>query len=169
MLNTSTITSPKKLPGLIDSKHLLTMLFGSDTVCKLRKDPLVAKDCEFAALYRDNSGSIRRLLSCDLAFANSAGAALSAIPAPTANNATKSGKLADNVVENLSEVMNIAVNLLIESFGGRLELASVKRSHEFTPEIIAALKSDQRAKLDISIPRYETGRLDLIAVEIPPA
>lgn len=162
------ITSPptaKRLPSLIDCKRLLVMLFGEDTVCKLRKDPLPTKDCVIVASYRDNSGTVRRLLVCDLAFANSAGASLSAIPPAAANKATKSGKLAENVLENLSEVMNIAVNMLIESFGSRLELASVSRLNDLTPEIQAALKSVQRAKIDIAIPRYEPGRMDLIAVE----
>ena len=172
MLNaTPTAPTAKKLPGLIDSKHLLTMLFGAETVCKLRKEPLTPKDCVVVASYRDNNSSVRRLLTCDLAFANSAGAALSAIPAPAANNATKSGKLAENVLENLSEVMNIAVTLLIESFGGRLELASVVLIKDVSPQILAALSApaDQRVKIDVAIPRYEPGRIDLVAVDIPPA
>jgi hypothetical protein len=170
MLNTTPVSpSAKKLPGLTDSKHLLTMLFGADTVCKLRKEPLSAKDCVVVASYRENNGRIRRLLACDLAFANSAGAALSAIPPTAANNATKAGKLAENVLENLFEVMNIAVNMLIESFGGRLELVAVSRLSDVPAELLDALSSDQRVKIDIAIPRYEPGRLDLIAVDFLPA
>ena len=140
------------------------MLFGSDTVCSLRKVAIPPQECAVVASYTDNEGVVKRLLTCDLAFANSAGASLSAIPAPAAISASKAGRLAENVVENLYEVMNIAVNLLIDSFGARLELASVSRLSELTPELLAALKSDQRVKLDVSIPRYELGRLDLIAV-----
>lgn len=156
------ISPNKKLPGLIDSKHVLTMLFGADTVCTLRKAPIPFEDCCIATSYRDNRGVVRRLVICDLAFANSAGASLSAIPPAVSNNATKAGRLADNVFENLTEVMNIAVNLLTESFGARLELASVSLSSNVAPGALAAMASDQRVKIDVAIPRYEIGRLDLI-------
>ena len=155
---------PRRLPSVREAVPLLTMLFGTDIDCKPRKEPLAAKDCMVVATYSDNTGKIQRLLACDLAFANSAGAALSAIPPAAANNATKAGKLADNVVENLSEVMNVAVNLLIESFGSRLELISVLNVADATPQTIAALSSAQRVKIDITIPRYDVGRLDIISV-----
>ncbi len=163
MLNTTKPVA-KKLPGLIDSKHLLTMLFGPDTVCTLRKVALAPADCVIVASYHDNNGALQRLVTCDLAFVNSAGAALSAIPPAAANNATKAKRIADNVLDNLSEVMNIAVNMLIESFGARLELASVSRIAEVTPAVLAALSADQRVKIDVTIPRYDMGRLDLISV-----
>lgn len=140
------------------------MLFGADTVCKPRKAAIPSSDCVIVASYFDNSGVVHRLVACDLAFANSAGAALSAIPPSVANNATKAGQLADNVIDNLSEVMNIAVNLLVESFGSRLELASMSLLSNLTPETLAALMSDQRVKIDVAIPRYELGRLDLIGL-----
>ncbi|WP_010582848.1 hypothetical protein [Schlesneria paludicola] len=167
MLNTSPIApvAAKRLPGLIDSKRLLTMLFGTDTVCTLRKAGIPAEECVVVASYHDNAGNLQRLVTCDLAFANSAGAALSAIPAATANAATKAGRMAENVFENLIEVMNIAVNLLNESFGARLELSSVSKLSDLAPETLAALNATQRAKIDVAIPKYEAGRLDLISVE----
>ena len=167
MINTAPTTpvAAKRLPGLIDSKRLLTMLFGNDTVCTLRKVGIPAEECVVVASYHDNAGTLQRLVTCDLAFANSAGAALSAIPAASANSATKSGKMAENVLENLFEVMNIAVNLLNESFGARLELSSVSKLADLPPETLAALNSPQRAKIDVAIPKYEQGRLDLISVD----
>lgn len=161
---TKPMTSVKRLPSIADSRPLLSMLFGSDTVCNLRRNAIPTEECVVVAIYTDNDGAVKRLLACDLAFANSAGASLSAIPPQAALSATKARRIADNVVENLNEVMNIAVNLLIESFGARLELASVTRVSDLAPDTLAALKSDQRLKLDISIPRYELGRVDLIAV-----
>lgn len=151
-------------PELIDITHLFTMLFGNDTTCTKRKVPLPKNESVIVATYRDNCGAIRRLLTCDLVFANSAGAALSAIPAGTANEAIKSGELPENVFMNLSEVMNIAVNLFAESFGGRLELECVARQSELSTETLAAMASPERLKVDVIIPRYQTGRIDLIAV-----
>ena len=122
------------LPSLDDVTGLLTMLFGPETICKSGKASLPPQSCAIVATYHDNDGTIKRLLTCDLAFANSAGAALSMIPPGAASDATKSGQVPDNILANLSEVMNIAVNLFIDSFGGRLELASVSRLSDLTPE-----------------------------------
>lgn len=152
------------LPELIEITHLFTMLFGQDTVCTKRKLPLSKKECVIVAAYRDNCGAIRRVLTCDLTFANTAGAALSAIPSGTANEAIRAGEVPENVFMNLSEVMNIAVNLFTESFGGRLELECVARQNELTPETLATLASADRLKIDVVIPRYAAGRIDLIAV-----
>jgi len=152
------------LPGLTDVTHLFTMLFGHETACKARKSPLSRQEGAIVASYLDNCGEIKRLISCDIAFANSAGAALSAIPAGAANDATKSGEVPENILANLLEVMNVAVNLFTESFGGRLELGSVSRLSDLSPETQAALASIQRVKLDVAIPRYDMGRVDLIAI-----
>ena len=70
MLN-STKPVQKKLPGMIDSKRLLTMLFGEETVCTLRKTPLTQAECAIVATYQDNSRAVKRLVVCDLAFVNS--------------------------------------------------------------------------------------------------
>ena len=157
-------SATNKLPGLIESNRLLAMLFGAETVCKLRKAEIPSQDYYIVASYHDSKGIVQRWVICDLAFANSAGASLSAIPPAVSKNATKTGRLADNVIENLTEVMNIAVNLLTESFGARLELASVSLSSDLTPETLAALASDRRVQIDVAIPRYELGRLDLVEV-----
>jgi hypothetical protein len=145
MLNTT--SSVKKLPGQIDTSRLITMLFGSDTICKIRKIPLSPQECAVVGTYHDNEKTLQRLLVCDLAFANSAGAALSTIPATAANNSTKAGRMDDSAFENLYEVLNVAVNLFIETFGGRLELGSVYPLAEIPPELSTALSSLNRARL----------------------
>lgn len=152
------------LPSVTDVNYLFAMLFGHETVCKTRKVALPANDTVIVASYLDNEGRIKRLLTCDMSFANSAGAALSAIPAGAANDAIKAGEVPANIMANLSEVMNVAVNLFTDSFGGRLELAAVARQADLTPEAKAALASTQRVRIDVSIPRYIVGRVDLIAI-----
>jgi len=159
-----TTTGPKRLPCANDTRHLLTMLFGTDTTVALRKAPILSSEAAIVAVYHDNEGALKRLLVCDLAFANSAGAALSVIPPGSALSAIKAGQVPDNILDNLIEVMNVAVNLFTESFGGRLELVSVLRRADLPPETVAALESPQRTKIDVAIPRYEKGRVDLISI-----
>lgn len=152
------------LPGVSEVSTLFAMLFGSNTACKVSKTPLTLESSVLVATYRDNAGTPRRLLTCDLEFANSAGAALSMIPPAAANDATKAREIPENVLANLHEVLNIAVNLFTETFGGRLELADVRRVAELTPELQSALKSASPATLEIAIPRYAAGRIGLIAL-----
>ncbi|MCX7421908.1 MAG: hypothetical protein NT013_20495 [Planctomycetia bacterium] len=156
------MTTP--LPTLNDVNGLFTMLFGHDTTCKQGKAPLPPDACAIVAIYNDKDGAAKRLLTCDLAFANSAGAALSMIPPGAAADATKAGSVPDNILANLHEVMNIAVNLFTETFDGRLELASVSRASELSPETKAALSSKERSTVDVAIPRYVAGRVGLVAV-----
>ena len=155
---------PAPLPNLDDVAGLFTMLFGNDTTCKPGKAPLPPDACAIVAAYQDSTGATKRLLTCDLAFANSAGAALSMIPPGAANDAIKTGNVPDNILMNLHEVMNIAVNLFTDSFDGRLELASVTRINEVSPETKAALTSKERTTIDVAIPRYAAGRVGMIAV-----
>ena len=124
------------LPSLTEVTHLFTMLFGHDTVCKPRKTFLSQTEGAIVASYFDNDGTIKRLLTCDVAFANSAGAALSAIPAGAANSATRDGEVPDNILANLLDVMNVVVvNLFTGKLsGGRLELGSAFRLSDLTPE-----------------------------------
>ena len=152
------------LPSLDDVVGLFTMLFGNETSCKPGKAPLPPDACAIVSAYHDNTGATRRLLTCDLAFATSAGAALSMIPPTAANDAIKSGQVPDNIFANLHEVMNIAVNLFTDSFGSRLELASVSRFSELSSEAKAALTSNERSTVDVAIPRYAAGRIGLVAV-----
>lgn len=99
MLNAS--SPPKKLPAVRETMPLFAMLFGNNTVCKLRKDSIPTGNCAVVATYRDSTGAIQRLLNCNLAFANSTGAALSAIPSASVKSATNSGRLADTVIAGL--------------------------------------------------------------------
>lgn len=151
------------LPSLEEVHGLFVMLFGDNTVCKPGKVPMPSDTAAVIASYRDNTGALKRVLACDLSFANSAGAALSMIPMGIVNDATKAGNVPDNIFANLQEVMNIAVNLFADSFGERLELSIVARTKDVAPEIRDAMKAGQKTTFDISIPRYSAGRVSLIA------
>ncbi len=155
----------KKLPDIADVGRLLAMLFGGETRCQSRRQPLMIADAAILAIYHDSDAKLKRAVICDLAFANSAGAALSLISPGVANGATKAKKLADAALDNLSEVMNVAVNLFTESFGGRLELTQVYNCSSQPEELAKALSSNVRTKVDVTIPRYDLGRVDLIALE----
>lgn len=152
------------LPTLNDVSNLFSMLFGDRTVCKSSVSHLPSEQVAVIATYRDNTGTIRRVVACDLHFANSAGASLSLIPPGVANDAIQAGNIPDNILANLHEVMNIAVNLFGDSFHGRLELADVQRAANADISMKASLKSAGAAAFDVTIPRYLTGRVSLMSL-----
>lgn len=152
------------LPTLKDVSELFAMLFGDRTICQPFPSRLSSEQAAVIATYRDNRGSIRRVLACDLGFANSAGASLSMISPGAVNDAIKRNEVPDNILANLHEVLNIAVNLFTDSFDGRLELASVSRRNELNSEIKAALNSTPQATIEVAIPRYAAGRVAMIVL-----
>ena len=152
------------LPALKEVSDLFAMLFGDRTVCKPCQDRIPNEQAAVIATYHDNSGAVRRAVTCDLAFANSAGASLSMIPTGAANDAVKAGVVPDNILANLHEVMNIAVNLFTETFGGRLELVGVQRAVEMEAGVKAAITAGAATSIEVSIPRYSAGRVSLISL-----
>ena len=152
------------LPTLHDVTGLFTMLFGDKTVCKQSTTKLPGEQAAVIATYRDNDGKIQRALACDLGFANSAGASLSMIPLGAVADATKKGEVPDNILANLHEVMNIAVNLFTDAFGGRLELVDVQRAANVDASLKTAIKAGGATVIDVSIPRYSAGRVSLISL-----
>ncbi len=152
------------LPTFNDVTSLFTMLFGDRTVCQPSQSPLPGEQAAVIATYGDSTGTIQRVLACDLGFANSAGAALSLIPLGVVNEAIKAGHVPDNILANLHEVLNIAVNLFTDSFGGRLELVDVQRAADVAAALKTVIKAGRAKVIDVSIPRYCSGRVSLISL-----
>jgi len=107
------------------------------------------------ASYVNDANEVQRILVYELGLANSMGAAMSMIPSGVANDATKAGIVADNIQGNLSEVLNICVNLFTENGTDRLTFSNLKVC---TPKDPApAVK--QSVKYALDIPRYTGGSL----------
>jgi hypothetical protein len=107
------------------------------------------------ASYVNDANEVQRILVCELGLANSMGAAMSMIPAGVANEATKSGIVAQNIESNLGEVLNICVNLFTENSTDRLTYSNLKLC---TPKDPAPVVK-QSVKFALDIPRYAGGAL----------
>ena len=79
-----------------------------------------------SASYVDSEGAVKGHIHCDVAAAAVLGAALTQIPMGAVEDAVSTGVLPDNIRENVSEVLNIAVNLLPEQENNRLVLSGVE-------------------------------------------
>ena len=63
------------------------------------------------ATYVDGTGEVRGQILCDLEAGAKLGAALVQIPMGAVDDAVESKSIPDNLLENLKEVLNIAVNV----------------------------------------------------------
>ena len=118
------------------------------------------------ATYVDNEQAMRYALVTDLAFANSAGAALSMIPPGFAADSTKEGQVPDNIRENLREVLNICVNIFSSQSKARVVLDQVLCPGDDTEFDASKLRADAADVItfEVAIPKYETGTVTLLTL-----
>ncbi|MCA9187848.1 MAG: hypothetical protein R3E01_32450 [Pirellulaceae bacterium] len=152
------------LPSSDHIAHLLSGLYGDVAVTEA-KTPIDTSAAYTAAAYIDDENIIQRLIVCDVAFANFAGAALTMVPPAIANDGVKSGQVAPNIQENLSEVFNICVNVFSDHSKQHLKLGSVVFPGGPIDETVAAAisASSDRTEFVAKIPRYGTGQIALLA------
>lgn len=143
------------LPSRQTMEKLLQCLFGDKVEVRSSAPAPDLSKPYVVASYVDDAGIVRRILVCELALANSMGAAMSMIPACVASEATKEGIIADNIHGNLSEVLNICVNLFTDGQVCRLAFSKLRvcSPNDPMPAITASLK------YALNIPRYAGGSL----------
>ena len=153
------------LPTEDQVNKIVVSLFGEDTLVKKAAAPIDTKGSLVVAKYADSESSVHRLVVCDVAFANNAGAALTMMSPGIVADAIKAKEVPENIFDNFREVMNIFVNLFSDTARGRLVLNAVDAPSTTTDEATAtALKTPvERADFEITVPRYGTGRLTLLA------
>jgi hypothetical protein len=151
-------------PSVAHVKTIIARLLGDGVVVTTAsRRPRGAN--HVVAEYVDQSGMVQRVLVCDLSFANKIGAALTMIPPALAEDATASGKIPNNIRDNLHEVLNICVNLFSETVHERLVLYSVKLSSEPEDHATNQLfdgRPTKHAAFKIDVPNYGTGQIELI-------
>ncbi len=113
------------------------------------------------ATYVDNEGHPRFGIVCDLALANSLGAALTLIPVGGAEDATAAGTVPENIADNLHEVFNICAAIFADTGNERIVLDRVHLPGESTD---ADYSFESLVEVDLDIDRYTTGRLSLVAI-----
>lgn len=134
--------------------EFLTGLYGLE----IKVEAAPGAVCESAgamASYADSEGVERGKILCDLPAAAILGAALTQVPMGAVEDAVTAGKLPENLSENVSEVFNIAVNLLPASQSARLVLKEV------TTEFGEVPASDGAVALTLDVQRYGSCKLFL--------
>jgi hypothetical protein len=157
-----------KMDGLAlapqDAAALLGTLF--DLQVEVRSDSRKsALDRGVLAVY-GSSGSARLAFHFDPILAAGAGAALTRIPAPAADEASRLGRLPDSVLENLCEVTNV-LGRWPRTRWGQLRLQTTVMLPAALPGPVGqALKKPKLlATLLVTIAGYRPGLLTVLAIE----
>ncbi len=147
--------SEEVLPSLETVTKLVQCLLGDGVQARTaEKGPDTSKPWVIATYVDDNS-TLRRIIACDLALANSLGAAFSMIPAGLAADSTKAGTMPENIRGNLHEVLNVCVNLFTANSKDRLALSDLRICSGGT----AAPAMKNSARFAVQVPRYAGGTL----------
>lgn len=122
-------------------------------------------EAQTLAVYVDDDGTPRAVVVVDLALGAAAGAALALVPAVMLEEVARTGKLPENLAENLHEVLNIFVSLLNSSATPHVGLRQ-------TIELPSELDADVRAIVDaparrrdfvVAIEGYGEGNMAVLA------
>lgn len=155
------------LHNLPEAGHVaktLSGLIGRTASCKPGKPVApAAKLPVVVATYVEAAGKLAAAVLLDLPLACSSGAALVMLPQVVADESAKSGKIADNIAENLHEVLNVWSGLFNSPNTPRVKLGTVATTDKLAPEIAALAKAPAgRLDLEVAIPGYTVGRLTLL-------
>ena len=100
----------------------------------------------------------------DMSLSNQAGAALSMIPAGVSAEGASNGTIEDNLLENLSEVLNIGAQWF-SADGERVALGGVSVAPSDFPEQVRSILTSPGARGDfeVEIPGYGGGRMTVLS------
>lgn len=112
------------------------------------------------ASYVDDVGAPRGWIACDLACANSCGAALSMIPPRLAAESAAAGTIPDNISDNLHEVLNVCVNLFHLEGHPHVVLGGVEIELSLD-ELPAGARPDGWLSWRVEIPKYPAGLMHI--------
>lgn len=145
------------VPGDLDVKHMLSMLFEGLEV-KVGKAPDLTSPLIHFGIYVDDTNNPVALAASDLSFAVYASCAMTMVPAPVAQEAIKSGVLEKMMQDNLGEVMNILSRLFMLGSTPHLKFARVHGVSDL-PEAAASIVGNigKQVWLEVTVPRYGSG------------
>lgn len=148
-------------------EQLFSMLLDKRVRTIKAPSPLMPSGACGVATYVDAAGTPLFAALVDVSFIAGLGAGLAMFPPVVAQDAKKSGKPTDALVENAYEVLNVAASLFNEAEGAatHVKLASFsldKNDKAKWPPTLATSKS--KLALDASVPGYCDGKITVVAL-----
>ena len=151
------------LPEPDEVAELLRDLVGKAmTAKKLAAAPPI-RGAWMIATYARNDGDIAGVVATDMMLAAHVSAALTLIPGGVADDSARSGKLPDNLKENLHEVLNVCSRFFNAPGAPRAALSEVKPLPA-SPKAAAILAKPQSTlHIEIAITGYKGGKMCFFA------
>jgi hypothetical protein len=146
---------------------LLSGLIGRKLTTKPGK-PWIPSTSAPAALgvYKHDAGDLAAIVMFDVPFAAHAAASLVLIPPGVANEAARSGKLVDSLLENTGEIFNICAQLFVSNNtdAPHVTLKTVVVCPPPVPKDLVPLlgKPSVRVDFEAQIPGYGGGRIAVL-------
>ncbi|MEQ8762607.1 MAG: hypothetical protein RL885_01685 [Planctomycetota bacterium] len=151
------------LPDQDDVRKTLTSLLGKEVTVNAGGSAL-EPDCAqplTVAVYQDAEENTVAVCVIDLPLSSSMGAALALIPPGVAEDCIRTSQIPENIFENVSEVLNVCVNL----FHGpsRIRLSKVLSPGNPADERTVDFCDDSEVNdhFRVSVPGYSDGRISL--------
>lgn len=164
-VTTSETTKSLVMPLAESVQKMLADLLGKPvTVKKATPGLLSIAKPGVAAHYVYDNGTTGALILCDLPLSICAGAALMLLPPAAATDAVKAGKLNENIIENIREVLNICASLFIYEDRAHVRLREIHPLPGQTPPEVAKVitRPAGRMEVDVNVPGYGAGKMALL-------
>lgn len=146
--------------------EFVSALLGMGTAAsKVQPSGLDPDGSHVIATYADDLGRIAALITADLPFAASTGAALAMIPATAAQEAVDEGALSETLIENYREIANMTSSLLNKPTTPHLKLVEVYPSdHPDVPADVWTILAEptKRREYVVTIDGYGSGRFGVV-------
>ena len=115
-------------------------------------------------VFKRDDGAVAALVMLDVALAANASAALVLIPPGVAGESARSGKLSENLYENVKEVLNVCSRLFAVPGTPHVRMKGTHLVPPPAPAEIAGMlgKPNSRLDLEINVPGYAGGRMAVL-------
>ena len=156
------------VPTGMDVREVLEAILGRDvtaTTSGVMVDPARSPGA-LVGVWKDRGLRMSVILALDLELAARLGAAIALVPAGGAEAAIEDGELPDNLLENASEIVNVATSLFNGEGLPHLSLDKVYAPNELLPADVAGrvMTFARRNDLDIDVKGYGTGKMSVLVL-----
>lgn len=149
------------LPDATDVRLLLSDLFGKQVTVSDSSSPAELR--RGAVGVYSTESAVVGLAICDLPLAASIAAALSLVPLGVVTDSVRAGEIEDFLLENLTEVLNVAARWFNQSGVPRSRLREVVagKSPTVPEDVTPLLEAPHKAHFTIGVPGYPGGVMTL--------
>ena len=158
---------PQLFPPIMVLRDILLDMLGRDVqVAPSKPWSPTPKDPGAVAVYVDDNTRLAGLICCNLSLAVALGASIALIPAKTAAGCLETGRLTNDMAENLNEVLNILASIFNLADRTHVKLYALHVPGDQPPaDLTAQLRAfGKREDLKITVAGYGSGLMSMVRI-----